>query len=527
RLLSWASTVLAGFLAWRIFRSAFGPKTGLWALAWFVFQPISVRYAGTVLTEPLWDLLMLVCFWIHWEGPRDSRWADAALALSAGYACLVRPTGALLVAALMLDAFSRGSFRRAAYGVAAVAVFQGGLSLWTTVHGQGASSFLGQWRFALQGAPISAFVSTVGENLKYYRDIVVFMGVFPLGKWSAVMEGTFVKLPLTVAVWGAVLWGAWRVFQSRHRALAVFFFLNALLMAAWLRPDPRYLMPALFGILFFMVAAVARRPALGEPPELDRRWKRAVCLAGIVLAVLTTGRGVVSAFRGAGPRLPQETLAWIEDHLPSDAGLAGSFASTVYLHVGCRGTDFPRTYVPEDFLSVLLDRGMTHLLVDEGGTTLAALPDVNDWTPVARWMATHPGWYRSLARIPGDKKIVYAIAVDRETYRKAYDLYQEGLRAMKDNRFDLAETYFQKTVETLPDMPGAADRLAQLAFMRGDTRAAEKLLLESLKTWPENILARHHLFQLRGGNDPAEEAELRKLSRRHSYWPLLRPYSKK
>ncbi|MGQ0645740.1 MAG: hypothetical protein ACT4O3_09650 [Elusimicrobiota bacterium] len=515
--LSLALTFGGWAAAWRLFKPAFGPSAGVWMLAWFALQPISLRHGAALLSEPLFVFLSVAGVALHDKARavRDGP-PPAALAALCAYACWVRPLGAVLGAALAADALLRRRFRLAGILLAAVALSQGALFLWTARDpASGADIFLNQWRFALQGAPPGTLVSMVLSNLSFYADLVPFMAVFPLGRWAGpLLAWPALGWAVKAAVWAGIAWGLAVNLRGERRAVGFFFALYAGVVGLWLRADMRYVMPLIFPALFLLAEGLA---ALGKPSGTAARIRAAAAL-GALLCLPINIRGAAQSLAGRGPRLPEKTFAWLKENLPPGSVLGAESTATVYLHAGVPGAGLPRTYAPEEFLRRLLDRGVTHVLVEEAGSP-PARPDVNDWMPVARLMVSHAGWYVPVRRLEEDGKILYAVAAGPAEFRASHDLYTQALAVLRRGGAAEGRKLLEKSLAVFPAMTPALDRLAALAAAEGDRVRALRLLDEALTLWPASPSLRYHRHLASGRAEDLEEAS--RLARLHGHWPLV------
>lgn len=520
KFLSLSLTAASGILAWIIIRRWEKGMLTLLALAWFVFQPLLLRSSAVVLSEPLFLALTLFCFALH--GRNGPAWEDFLLALAAGYACLVRPAGFLLGGAIFMDSLLRRDFRRAGILAAGLVLFQGGFSLVSASLGHGASSFFGQWRLALSGAPSGAFLSLLRDNLSYYGNYVSWMVLFPLGRWaSALHAAPWLGGLLGILFLGFILRGAFAAIKRGQAAWLFFFVFQAILLTLWLRPDPRYVQPLIFpAILFFLGGISAMFSGAGGV-----RAKIILASLGVVLCLASGARGVADSRRGIRPRLPEETLSWVRAELPPDAVIAGEMSSMVYLQTGRRGTNFLRSYDPEDFFAHWLERGVSYILVEQEPPRQPARPDANDWNSVARLMLTQPGRYAKIRSFDHDKLDLFAVKEDPGKFRRAYVFYREGVAAARAGDWPRARDYFQSAVEESPGMSGAYDRLAEAAARLSDDALSRASLAEGLARWPSSPLLRYHTYMMKrqsGEPDAARELDAAlSIAQRYGYWPLL------
>jgi hypothetical protein len=514
KAVSWALTWASLIPAWALFRRRLAERPALLALAWLAVQPALLRYSATCLSEPLFIFLATLAFWLYdRQRLRPLRGADIGLALLVGYSCWVRTSGLLLAAAMIGDAVLTKQYRRAVLLAAAAAVFSGAFVAWRGARSDAEGPFVQVWHFSVQGDPQTAWRIFL-RNLAAYTDFIPFVVFFPWLKW--LLESLNLSWALVAVRVGvvAVLAAGWvKALRGPARPLALFLPLYMGLILAWLRPDVRYLLPALFPLLFLAVLFLQERPA----------WLKATAIPAIGLALAFNLWDARAALQGPVYRVPVPVYRWLDQTLPPGAVTASVFPHTTYFYTGRPGTSFPLTYDPEEFLLNLLHRGATHIVIDQTGKP-HDLPDSNQVGSIARMMITQPGRYE---KVDGNGPVfLFRIRADAGTFRRAYEHYVRGIEAAEAEDPKSARAFYLKALDLQPDMTAADDRLFQAAFRAGNLAAAQRHLRAALNKWPDAPLLRYHSYLLRRAlKDPGAAEDLAAAqagARRYGHWFLAR-----
>lgn len=312
RALPLAAGLLLPWLVWRLARRVAGTGPALTAAAFAALSPILVQYSVTAkpyLTDAV--ITALLAGWtldvIDRPADRGAWWRLAAaglvsLAASTPAVFVLAGAGGALLAAPAVRRAPGAAWRIAVGGAVWLAGFA---ALYFGILRAEATSPYMQWfweaKFVAQpGVPVARHLWDVLNRLP----VEPFVGARALA-------------PTLVLLWGAAVWGAWRIARrGRAAAPAVLVPVAAVLVASVLRRYPISPRVMLFAApLFFLLFAVAIEDAAERwPAGLGAGARRAivalwlVALAGIALNTRWWGpdlRPLVREFaRRAGPAEP-------------------------------------------------------------------------------------------------------------------------------------------------------------------------------------------------------------------------------
>ncbi len=509
-----ATMAAVGVGGW-CFQKTLGSLAALGLVVWWAAQPIPARYASTLLSDPLFLLLCVAGLSLHAVLAKKG---DLVLALVAGYACWVRPTGLVLVAALALDSLLRKNFRRCILILVSGLVFQGLLALMFASRSQGTNFFFSTLRGTFEGAPAGIYLKRVAQNARDYRDTFFHFCALPLGPWSP--SAPWLLFIGKVFVWGALAWGWIRALSTPLRAWAFFFAFHLAFLLFWVQSDFRYFLPLVPSALLLLF--IGLRSLIGS------RWTTVFLVSSVFLSIIMTLDASARHRGGHGPVLPTATYRWMKDNLPKEAVVAARFPHTMFLNTGLQGVALTLTYDPEPLLSGLFQTGATHVLLDDLpplDPSGLGLPSPNDWTRPWNMLISYRRWFEPVRRFEIDRKTLYRIIADPGPFGEAVGKLRKGILLLDQGHLDLARVSFEEAVSLSHGMPGAQDRLAHLEFLQGNNREAEEGLHRLLNEWPEDVLARYHLYRLfkKSGDSRASllEATVRAQALQYGFWPVL------
>jgi hypothetical protein len=371
---------LSLLLSWRLARRFLSPEAAAAAVLLTALNPVLVGLGGLVM--PHLPYLALSLALIDGSGASGSRRAFLWLAAGASLAPLLRPQGAVLVAALALAQWRGRGFKRAAAFASLAFLPAAAWTLRNHLRAGASRDYVDIWR-----AQIASLGGT-GRAARHAWEIL-----------STMFGGSFACLPDAPRLVSAALGlgalalaaaGAARLLRKRGdpRALVLAAYTAALVLlhVSWKWVDPRYLIPFAPLLWILVIAAVS-------VPLAKRR-----ALAGTLLAVflaLPLRLDAPYARRGleGDGRYQPRTMAWIRDNVPATARLESMNNYTVALLTGrACATQVPVAHGAEwlaqarrdrvDYLHVVLPRPQDEFTVSDFPA---------GYQPVfARWLDTRP-----------------------------------------------------------------------------------------------------------------------------------------
>jgi hypothetical protein len=302
RLFPLAAAALLVWASWRLARRALGEEAALFAAGAVALDHALIGWAGVSLPDILYAALSVLALSALLEAA-PPRWAVPAAALAA----LLRPHGALLLAAFGLGGARRWGARRGA-GLAAAAALP--LGLWLLRNALAAGSATDYARNAADQAKLLAAWSTLPAHA--WKLVGECFGRGVLGCPPGPVAGVAGLALLLACAHGARL--LWR--KKEQRALlegaGAYLLLLALLHLAWRPWQSRYCFTVLPFAAILLLAAMK--------PLLETRKPLAWMLLGL-LAVPGLSRGFGYAFEGLA--LPKSHLwprsaAWLAANAARD-----------------------------------------------------------------------------------------------------------------------------------------------------------------------------------------------------------------
>jgi hypothetical protein len=316
-----AFAALAFFLAWRLARRFMSGEAAAAAVLLAALNPVLVGLGGLLL--PYLPFLALSLALIDGVGARPTRRSFALLTAGAALAPLLRPHGAVLIAALALALWHQRGWKQAGsfFFLALVPA-----AAWT-LHNRGAGlparDYVGVWREQLASLAGLASLSERASQilLKMFGEGFIVIPELP----------RFVQYALALATLALALAGAVRLLKKRDdpRAfvLAAYTAGVLLLHLTWKWIGNRYIIPVAPLLWILIVAAAA--------PLLSRRrvlgWALLALLAAASLRI-----DALCALNGldAEARFEPETMDWIRANVPASARLESVKDYTVALLTG-------------------------------------------------------------------------------------------------------------------------------------------------------------------------------------------------
>jgi hypothetical protein len=323
------------------------------AAAAAALNPLTVSISGVVLSDiPLLAVTLLVLLAARRRWSEKTSWFWARLGALAGYACLVRTSGAALLAALVLCLLLEKRWRAAlAAGFSGGAIFGAYLLRNQLVMGRSEARLvkvLAGWKDL-----------RLWDNASFYLHEIFGRALFrwPAGPGQSSLNGLTLILCLTALAAGLRAWGlkGWR------KLVPAYLLGYAGVHLLWPQQGGRYMVSILplVCVLLFLGLDWA-----------DRRWKlggKAVWSAlalSLVLSAAPVWSVVSASLWGRTPLTtpPQRTVAWIKQATDIGDVLATEADGRLYLLTGRRTVHLRNIHEPEAFFRWLLDHHVSYVV---------------------------------------------------------------------------------------------------------------------------------------------------------------------
>jgi hypothetical protein len=405
RVFSLGATALAGYLLAGLETKRLESRWALLSVCAFVFNSTVVRYAGTVMSEPIFMASGLLCAFLLCERPRREGLAVAALALT----CVLRPQGVLFLAAATVAGLDREARARTAR--TAGAAFALYLLALAAIH-LNAGRSISYFRDILHDSRAIAFLPSYLSGLKTYLGMA-FPGAFfewpPAGNallrraeaWTAIALGA-----------GLMIRGAARYWEDRFtRICALYVLLSFAALPVWPLRDPRYVLALIPFIAMLFVRGLASLPPTSKAA-------RAAVVAAVALLAACHLHGDARNLRDSfAPeqafRAPARTVDFINDELGPNARIMALAAATFQLYTTHPFLRIVQVATREEFLADLRRRRITHVLLAERSRDQEApgSSSADAQSHVEGWVKGSPLFRQVFEDAPEDVRI-YAFADD-------------------------------------------------------------------------------------------------------------------
>jgi 4-amino-4-deoxy-L-arabinose transferase-like glycosyltransferase len=357
-----------------LLRRGFDDVIATGSVAVLAVNPSLVALAGTVMSEPYYILLTIVCLWaLADERPGARR---LALACAAAFlAALTRSIGITLLGALALHWLLERRWKPLLALGAAGAVTVGAWLVWTVMAPE---QFVGTSYVADLRTAVTETVWSPGPLLRAPGHAAWYARVaFPWSLGVPTVPGTPIDnaiVVLLLAVLGGV--GLWTFFR-RWQLAALYFTAYTGLLVLWIWRVERFVVPLL---PLLVPALLVGAHAIGERLRMRRARLLPVALAVVLggAALVRTGGDVADAARcdrtldlpdpaclSADQASFFEGVRWIRDHTAPDAVILAAKSGPVWLYTGRRTVGYGAALSAGRtmFLPFLRERGADFVLL--------------------------------------------------------------------------------------------------------------------------------------------------------------------
>lgn len=487
----------------------------------YAFNPQIAKFASTLMPSIPYVTATLGCLillGLVWE--RENRYQTLALGFVMGWACFMRPEGAVLTLSIVTVLMtSRKGWRL--LGWIAIPLVGWGLFLifwWhkiqaqQTAYGSDLSALAAYWKEDfLMGSRFSVHLLQT-----FFLDAVT--GMRSTGaRLGPIFAVAFFTLSVSAAVRGYIrLWHDHPKRRMVWSALALFCVSYFAIHAFWHVAIPRYAIPLMPFLMLALVSGFSRPLSASHA----RRVFTGIALVAILgVYAWRNGRAIHQAYFAPDPRKgpPWHTLEWIKTHTPPDAKIITGIGSTVELYTertaipGMRSTNSEMFLfqIHENGADYILDRDVKFLAQGVEGTDN---PN-RDWERFRFRFAAYPHYFRKIFEDEREQTRVYDVTMPEvfyqayETMRKAHAHYQAGelqaaqrlasksislyprlalaknllgVIAWRQNQFDLARTLFMESIEIMPTSSNAMLNLGSLYQQMGMPQESEVYIQKAL-----------------------------------------------
>ncbi|MDD5655878.1 MAG: hypothetical protein PHF00_01300 [Elusimicrobia bacterium] len=456
---------VAVFLSFRLLRRVLPETLAMLGAVLTAFNPTLLENAGIVRPDLVFLAAALAAFDALASG------ALAWAALWAALAGMLRPHGALLIAACGAALWLRGGRRRAMVWTAAAGL---PLAVWSL-------------RNLLAAGTASDYVSNLGLRLSAagpWQWAAALADIFgkgllavPGGSWAApaiIIPGAVgaVRLSRTCP-------GSWTLAAALYAGGFV------LLQAAWGVADPRYVLALLPMAWLFALAAA------GSSRTRPAAVAAALCLA----AGASADAGLLRARRARAELWPR-TLAWIRAATPPQARFQTMFPMPVMLLTDRQAFEPPLAFNRDSWLAFCLSERIDYLHLDRAVGRWSTLPAPRRAVlrELPRWAASTP-YAAEVYRDEGEGSAIFRLAQPEPArYLKGFARYLSALDALASGAEP--KTVRAGLLEAAALEPRLALPWAMLGHLASDAKEKRECLAKALRLDPTLDAARAELSGL-------------------------------
>jgi len=414
KITSLVLTLLSSFLIWKLFKGWLPPWVCLIQVVIYAFNPTTMFYSRTVMSEPLFVFVTLLIF----AGLRklvdcESGKTAWILGLLLGWASLIRPQGVVLIPSVAMGL----AYARRWPGLRRVLVVS--LAIWTAVLARNfhlTHSLTGYSRVWLP--ELHYLSSHQGAWARRYGTVAetIIMKNFLNLDWFDLQRIVWLKLALCAMGSFLIISG---IFSFSVRpgippavvlAMYMFCFLYGLVHSLWDVVDSRYFLPLMPFVVAFLLEGLAfLSRKFSVRPTL---W---LCLGSCLIGwyLICDVFLVYRTHANARPRtddLPAMTLRWIEDNTTPKSLFVTNKNSVVYLYTGRYAfsvIDMPEDEDKETFRrSLILNKiNFIMFLVEP----LAEEKLGRQWEKIQRWVSSTPKAFQCVYGNPHEGTTIFRI----------------------------------------------------------------------------------------------------------------------
>jgi len=493
----------------KLFEEWLDPVSRLVLLALFAWNPLTATFAGLVMSESCLLFASLAIFLVLKKHLLRPGWADVwILGGLMAWASLIRFEGFFLIPAVALGL---GYEKR--WKTFSLSTFLA-LAVWSLIHAA-APIPNDHVRFGI--VSIASDLSQTG-GVRYFGhhvlslfNVLVMSNLLAIQLNEAIPVGylSFLLMVMGILFMGVGAWQLWmKKPQFRGLTLAVGFYctLYTGAHAIWPSVEIRYLVPI---VPFIMAAIIEGVKCVG----LLFFSLRSAGIPLLVAAGLVYGHkdinAVRSAWRPSSELLPQETLTWINAHVPKTTTILTAGAETIYLYTDVFATGNLSARDAEEFHYQLLAHHIDYILLQPYQFYSLPMPGMDIdrlWALRRQWIENDPGAFAEVYANRHESRQIYEVNVANSVkFQQAFQEYLSAYDAMGKGLWQDAFTKLDSALRFDPALTSAMNGYGVACLLSNQrTERGIQLLQNALKIRPDYALAMLNLARLlhkRGDKD--------------------------
>lgn len=511
----WTVSIGTSILLSRLARRYLSPLAAWLFLALWVFNPLSLKMAVRVMTEPFILFLVLAALLAieALESKRKAGFPAVALFSVSLLAGAMRPEGLLLgiICGVVLFCRGRRNEGMGSFFLGILGAFAGFSRAW--FFGGAAKAYLPVFLNDISrvGNDYGLFISFV---LKFTFSVVTMALPMPLWQPSPVATACLTALTAFFVVRGLQHLG--RDGREGRAALpAAFFVPFCFLLVHWLcfTYDARYCYRLIPFVLLFVVAGVE---------SMTSRWMKRVCAAAGCAVLAGCLQAGVLRWMSPRPRdippMPLSSMEWMRGHLPEGSVVLSGVRLGTRLHAGFPGYTFFPADGLDEFKAQLSLLGVTHVFLNSRSYHASPLFDRNASKPyedhrrTARFVSDNPSVFDLIHLDLEDAGQVYSVKVPSR-FMDAYAVYERAYAAYLEDKTTEAAGLLDLALGMEAGFSSALN-LRGLLFERQDRWWEGRRCFEgAVALDPMNAIFRANLARslLRTGRQEEAEAQIKEI----------------
>jgi hypothetical protein len=477
-------------LFWKLLHRLRIPRgQALAATAFFAFNPTIVRMSNALMSEPFFLVLVLGVFNLLAEAWIDQRplhkWL---LGLLLGWAAIVRPQGAVLLACVAIGLMNTRTRRDILLSLGLGSFILGSVYFTNFLN---TSSIMGYIPQATSVLPVSNADPLLFLRHSTFLFLTLFIKVLIAFPWPPDGHALLMLHIILALGVGLALFRGAAEFSRRYPAaedlglcIGGFVSLYLLVHMFWPAIDLRYCVPVLPFVILFIVQGAA---------NIRQKWLRKV-LGGLgVLVGLFYGyenvRTINQAFHKTyETAVPKQTFDWIRHQAPPTARIFARYPATTYLYTDRQVPSDVQIQNIDELRYFFVTHNVSHVLITRlQPATMASISHQREaafWDTLPLGLEGWPRAFRKVYANPDEYTLIFEVA-SAPLFERAYTLYREGMREVARGHNDNALRIFDQALQIDADLVPALDAAGVTRLLMGrDLLQARKDVKHALVIHP-------------------------------------------